>query len=237
MTSSVLLDNVSHKELRIITARGAVWGDDVMSAVVFPAEFRNLQACYPIVFQKTAEAPGFQPVALFGFQQGENLFLGPRGWEASYLPLAIERQPFLIGVHGDEGLSVHVDMASPRISTSEGEPVFLPHGGSTDYLERVNSVLLAIHEGMQDLPAFVNSLLEHGLLESFVLDTELPDGSTSRLAGLYTIDEERLATLPGAALEQLQGTGRLLPIYMALASMSRFRDLIERRNRRHTVPA
>lgn len=237
MTSSVLLDNVSHKELRIITARGAVWGDDVMSAVVFPAEFRNLQACYPIVFQKTAEAPGFQPVALFGFQQGENLFLGPRGWEASYLPLAIERQPFLIGVHGDEGLSVHVDMASPRISTSEGEPVFLPHGGSTDYLERVNSVLLAIHEGMQDLPAFVNSLLEHGLLESFVLDTELPDGSTSRLAGLYTIDEERLAALPGAALEQLQGTGRLLPIYMALASMSRFRDLIERRNRRHTVPA
>lgn len=237
MTSSVLLNNVSHKELRIITARGAAWGDDVMSAVVFPAEFRNLQAHYPIVFQKTADAPGFQPVALFGFQQGENLFLGAQGWEASYLPLAIERQPFLIGVHGEAELSVHVDMTSPRISSSEGEPVFLPHGGSTEFLERVNSLLLAIHEGMQDLPAFVNSLLEHGLLESFVLDTELPDGSASRLAGLYTIDEERLAALPGAALEQLQRAGRLLPIYMAVASMSRFRDLIERRNRLHAAPA
>lgn len=237
MTHSVLLNNVSHKALRVITARGAAWGDDVMSAVVFPAEFRNLQAHYPIVFQKTADEAGFQPIALFGFQQGENLFLGPQGWDADYLPLAIERQPFLIGMHGEDGLSVHVDMDSPRISSSEGEPVFLPHGGSTDYLERVNSLLLAIHQGVQDTPGFVRELLDHGLLESFVLDTEWPDGSQSRLAGLYTLDEDRLAALPGAALEQLQRAGWLLPIYMAVASVSRLRDLIERRNRRCAAPA
>jgi len=231
MTHSVLLNNAAHNDLRIITTRGAAWGDDVMSTVVFPAEFRSLQAHYPIVFQKTADGTSFQPIALFGFQDGQNLFLGPQGWDAHYVPIAIERQPFLIGRSGDE-LLVHVDLDSPRVSANEGEPVFLPHGGPTEYLERVNSLLLAIHEGVQGTPAFIDALLEHDLLESFVLDVELADGSQSRLAGLYTIDEDRLGALGGAALERLNRAGHLLSIYMVLASASNFRDLIERQNRR-----
>ena len=38
-------------------------------------------------------------------------------------------------------------------------------------------------------------------------------------------------------LEQLAREGHLLPIYMVLASMSRFRDLIERTNRRRAAAA
>lgn len=234
MTRSVLLNNVTHRDLRVVTTRGAAWGDDVMSAVVFPAEFRNLQAHYPLVFQKTADATGFQPVAMLGFEPGQNLFLGPEGWDAAYVPMAIERQPFMIGRDGDE-LLVHVDMDSPRIGHdggSEGEPVFLPQGGTTDYLERVNSLLLAIHEGVQATPAFVSALLDHRLLEPFVLDAEGPDGSRHQLAGMYTINEERLARLPGDALQALHGAGHLLPIYMAVASIGRFRDLIDRHARR-----
>ncbi|MBA4178045.1 MAG: peptidase [Leptothrix sp. (in: Bacteria)] len=231
MTLSVLLNNVTHRDLCVVTERGAAWGDDVMSVVVFADEFRNLQAHYPLVFQKTADGTGFQPIAVLGFEPGQNLFLGPSGWDASYVPIAIERQPFLIGVDGDE-LLVHVDMDSPRVGTARGEPVFLPQGGTTDYLARVNSLLRAVHEGVQATPAFVRALLEHELLESFVLDAEGPDGLPARLAGLYTIDEERLARLPGAALQALNAAGHLLPIYMAVASIGRFRDLIERRARR-----
>jgi hypothetical protein len=236
MTRSVLLNNVTHKELRIITTRGAGWGDDVMSVPVFPDEFRSLQAHYPIVFQKSGDGTGLQPIAMLGFEPGQNLFLGPQGWDAHVLPMAIERQPFLIGRDGDE-LLVHVDMDSPRIGSTEGEPVFLPQGGATDYLDRVNSLLLAIHEGVQRTPVFVNALLERDLLESFVLDAELPDGSQSRLAGLYTINEEKLARLPGSELEALSRAGHLLPIYMAVASLSNFRDLIERQARRQAVLA
>jgi SapC len=234
MTRSVLLNNVSHKSLRIVTARGAAWGDDVMSVPVFPDEFRSLQAHYPVVFQKTADGTGFQPIAMLGFEPGTNLFLNEQGWDAYYVPMAIERQPFLIGRDGEE-LLVHVDMDSPRISSTEGEPVFLPQGGATEYLERVNSLLLAIHEGVQHVPLFVNALLENDLLESFVLDAEGPDGSQSRLAGLYTIDEERLARLSGAKLEALSRAGHLMPIYMAVASLSNFRDLIERQGRRRAA--
>jgi hypothetical protein len=231
MTRSVLLNNVTHRDLRVVTTRGAAWGDDVMLAVAFPAEFRDLQAHYPVVFQKTADAPGFQPVAILGFEPGQNLFLGPDGWDASYVPMAIERQPFMIGRDGDE-LLVHIDMDSPRIGSVEGEPVFLPMGGTTDHLERVNSLLLAIHQGLQATPSFVRALLDHDLLESFVFDAQGPDGTQHRLVGMYTINEERLAALRADALQALHAAGHLMPIYMAVASLGRLRDLTERHARR-----
>ena len=83
------------------------------------------------------------------------------------------------------------------------------------------------------MPAFIAALLAHELLESFVLDIELDDGSQNRLAGFYTINEERLAGLSGAALEKLNRAGYLQPIYMAVASLSNLRALIARKNRRH----
>jgi len=230
MPNHVLLNNVDHKDLRIITTRGARYADNVMLATTFPSEFRDLQAHYPIVFRKTGEGDSFEPVALFGFQDGENLFLDDQRWDASYLPLAIERQPFLIGITNGEPL-VHVDFDSPRVSRTEGEAVFLTHGGNTEFLEQRNSILAAIYQGVQSTPAFIEALLEHALLESFVFDIELNDGSQNRLAGLYTINEEKLAALGGDAIGRLHQAGYLQAIYMVLASLSHFRDLIERKNR------
>lgn len=231
MTNNVLLNNVDHKDLRIITTRSADYGDNVMFAPTFPNEFRNVQAHYPIVFRKAADGQ-FQPLALFGFEEKQNLFLSSHGWDATYVPLMLERAPFLIG-RSDQQLMVHVDLDSPRVSRTDGEPVFLPHGGSTEFLERMNSVLLAIHEGIESTAPFIGRLLEYQLLESFVLDIQLANGSQNRLTGFYTLNEERLANLSGFALEILSKAGHLQAAYMAIASLANFRALIERQNRAH----
>lgn len=229
MTNPALLNNVDHHDLRVITRHGAEFGDQVMAALTFPAEFRNMQAHYPIVFRKAQDGVSFEALTLFGFEEGENLFLGPDGWDATDIPLSIVRQPFLIGVNGEE-LMIHIDLDSPRLSRTEGEALFLPHGGTTEFLERANSTLLTIHQGLQAMSSFVASLLEHELLESFVLDVELDNGSQGRLSGFYTIHEERLAKLNGSALERLHSIGHLQAIYMVIASLSNFRSLIERKN-------
>lgn len=230
MTNHALLNNIDHKDLRVITTRSAKYGDNVMLALTFPAEFRNLQAHYPIVFHKNAQGQ-FEPVTLLGFKEGQNLFLDERGWDATYIPLTIERQPFLIGFSADRQPMMHIDLDNPRVSRDEGEPVFLEFGGKTAFLERMSSVLLAIHEGLAGNAPFIGALLEHELLESFVLDIQLNDGSQNRLAGFYTINEERLAALNGDALQRLNRAGHLLAIYMAIASLSNFRALIERMNK------
>jgi hypothetical protein len=230
MANAVLLNNIDHKDLRVDLRRVSGLGDEVMFAPTFPAEFRNVQAHYPIVFAKTPNGTSFQPVALFGFRDGQNLFLESGSWDATYLPLAIERQPFLIGTAEGEPV-IHIDLDSPRVGVETGEPLFLEHGGTTPALERISSVLLTLHEGVRAVPAFVATLVELDLLESFVLDIELPDGSQNRLAGFYTINEDRFAQLDGTALERLHRAGHLEAVYMAVASLSNFRALIERVNR------
>src|SRR5882724_826048 len=183
MARHVLLNNVEHKAMRVITTRSAALGDNVMSAIVVPAEFRSVQACYPIVFQKRSDTGQFQPLALFGFEERENLFLTESGWDASYIPLSVERQPFLIGGRGSAQqtappqLVVHVDLDSPRISSTQGEPVFLEYGGTTAFLNRTSALLYQLHAGLESTPAFVDALLNLDLLESFVIDIELKDGS------------------------------------------------------------
>jgi hypothetical protein len=232
MTNHVLLNNVDHKDLCVITTRSAQYGDDVMYAVTFPSEFRNIQAHYPIVFRKNAQGQ-FEPIALLGFQERQNLFLTSRGWDATYIPLTIERLPFLIGFSTDKQPMMHVDLDSPRISRTAGEPVFRDYGGNTDFLERMSSVLLAIHQGIAGVQPFVAALLEHELLESFVLDVQLANGSQNRLTGFYAINEERLQGLDGTVLERLHRAGYLQAIHMAIASLSQFRALIERMNERN----
>jgi SapC len=227
----VQLDNNTHRDLRIVTTRGAAWGDDMMTTPVFLSEFRSVQACYPIVFQPADNGPGMQPVALLGLRSGENLFLDAHGWDAPYIPLALERGPFMIGRAGDQ-LMIHVDMDSPRIGRGEGEPAFLSHGATTEYLERVSTVLGTIHHGVETMPAFVAALLRHELLESFVVDIEAGDGSQNRLAGFHTIHEERLAALDAAAVAELHAAGHLAAIYMVLASTAHLRDLIARYDKR-----
>lgn len=234
MANFQLLNNIDHKDLKIITERSAALGDNVWYAVTFPAEFRNLQRHYPIFFTKNPNDGSFEAVAMFGVEDGENLFLHEYGWNASYIPLNMMRQPFLIGFQekdqGGETVRepvITVDMDSPRVSLEQGEPVFLEHGGNSDYLEQINSILKVLYQGISGSKPFFDTLTELDLIESFVLDVQLHDGSEHRLAGFYTINEDVLKELDGEKLEMLIRKGYLEAIYMAIASMSNISNLLE----------
>lgn len=242
MANFQLLNNVDHQDLKVIIDRSAEFGDNVWYAVTFPAEFRNLQRHYPIFFVKHPDSGEFQAVAMFGVVEGENLFLDDNGWNASYIPLNIMRQPFLIGFQEREqngGVQrepvITVDMDHPRVNTEHGEPVFLEHGGNSEYLERVNSILHAVLEGMRHSKPFLDTLDELNLIESFVLDVQLDDGSEHRLAGFYTINEDVLKELDGEQLQRLNQKGYLEAIYMVIASMTNLPALLEKKNQQIKV--
>ena len=230
-----LLDNVTHRHLRVRPERSAALGDARQSALALPAEFRQLQAHFPIVFQLVEGEAGFQPVALFGLEEGQNLFLKDGGWDAPVVPMALQRDPFMIGRAPDDSLQLHIDMDSPRIVGPEegevGTAIFMPHGGFSDYLDHVVQLMEHLHAQAQHLPVFIEALTRHQLLEPFVIDIETPSGEQGRLSGLFTIHEERLTALPGAALEALAREGHLLPIYMQIASLQQLQGLVERQSK------
>ncbi len=233
MTGHALLSADAHRDLRVRTERSAVHGDGVMSCLVVPSEFRQIQNDYPILFQLNQERDSFTAVALFGFQAGENLFLGDDGWEARALPLAMQIQPFLIGgaPDGAGDKKVHIDLASPRIGEGEGMRVFDQDGRATPYLETIVERLDALDIGYRASGAFFAALRRNALLEPLTLEVTLDDGSTNRLVGFHIVDEERLRALDAATLGELHAEGHLMPIFMALASLSNIGKLVERKNR------
>uniref|UniRef100_UPI004048A7FA SapC family protein n=1 Tax=Shewanella sp. TaxID=50422 RepID=UPI004048A7FA len=237
MSQHVLLNSIDHKDLKVNTRRSAALGDNLWYSVTFPQEFRSIQAHYPIFFHKDAATGQFYSVALFGFAQNENLFLSDAGWNATYVPLTVRRQPFLIGQQtvredGVERLQrvIHIDLDHPRVSQTEGEALFLPYGGNTPLLDEVGEMLEVIHHGLIDSQRFIETLIEYQLLESFTLDIELDNGKKHQMIGFYTINENTLAELSAEALAQLHQQGYLQAIYMALASQSNISDLLNLKN-------
>ena len=234
MTDHAILTADVHRDLRINVDRGATFGDALMCCVTMPAEFRQVQNEYPILFRLNQARDGFTALAMFGFEAGENLYLDGDRWDARYRPLAMEIQPFLIGGTPDGAgeRQVHVDMASPRIAAGEGLRVFDVHGQATPYLESIAERLGALDQGFGASNDYFAALQRHSLLEPFTLDVVLDDGSSNRLVGFHAIDEERLQSLDAAALDELHAADHLMPTFMALASLSNLGGLIARKNRR-----
>jgi len=232
MTQHAVLDSLKHRHLRVRTARASALGDAVMACLVMPAEFRRAQAHYPIVFRRDLGTGRMSALALFGFANGENLFVRDNGWDAPWLPLAHAVQPFLIGRNADPDATpqVHIDLASPRVSETEGERLFDDMGNPTALLEDVAQNLGDLDAAYQASDAFLEALERHELLELFALEVPQPDGSHQSLVGFHTINEERLRTLPADVLGELHAAGHLMPLFMAVASVGRFADLIARKS-------
>jgi hypothetical protein len=186
-------------------------------------------------FTKNPETGEFYPIALFGFEAGENLFLNDSGWEASYIPMMIERQPFMIGYQeqadDEKKPIVTVDIKSPRISDTLGEPLFDDNEQPSLYLQKIIGQLEALHKGYEHNKGFIKTLTKLDLLEPFSLEITLNDGSLNKLNGFYTINEDKLLELDGAVLADLNVRGYLQPIYMSIASYSRIKPLIDKKNK------
>jgi hypothetical protein len=234
MPDNALLNNVTHKDLKIIVKRGAEYGDDMWHAPIVPREFRQIAATYPIVFRKVSSTNQFEAVALFGFEPKENLYLDNNGWHADYIPLSVERIPFMIGQAADritreQQSVIHVDMTHPRISFTEGNNVFLPHGGNTPFLERINSVLAELMTGLTASKRFIDILLAEDLLEPFTLKFPVNNERLLELTGFYTINEDILRGLNGDQLARLHNQNHLELIYMVIASLTNIGKLIRKK--------
>jgi hypothetical protein len=238
MANHVLLNNIDHQDLKIITDKSEKYGNNNMYSVVYPFEFKNLQADYPIFFHKDNQHNHYTALALQGFEEDENLFLRNGKWHASYIPLMVEREPFLIGhesrVENGETIQapvIHLDLDSPRVSKDQGSDIFLAHGGNSEYIDKISSTLKAIHESKPSTKLFMDALIELDLFESFNLDIQLTDGSNSRLSGFHTINEEKLMALTGEKLEKLNKLGLLKLIYMVIASHENINALIQQKDK------
>jgi hypothetical protein len=239
MANTVLLDNINHGDLKVITRHSAEFGDNVNQVQTFPTEFEDIQREYPIFFRKAPETGEYQAVALLGLDKGENLFLDETGWHARYIPAILARGPFMIGFQEQEvdgeprkEPMIHVDLDDPRVSKTEGEPLFLPHGGNSPHLERISRALQTVYDGLEIGRSMFAAFDELELFEPVKVEFQLSDTEQYTAGHFYAISRNKLAGLDGASLEKLNKAGFLQSAFLALSSLGNVSKLIDMKNRK-----
>lgn len=244
MTQRVVLNNVDHGDLTFMPRFGAAFGHQVNSVRLFPTEYVEAAREYAILFRHEAETDALFAVALLGLDRDENLFLDATGWHARHIPALHQRGPFRIGmvdraVDGtiQRELMLHVDLDHPRVGAPDGQPVFLPHGGQSPYLDHVVTVLRLVHDGLaQSAPMFA-AFEQAELIEPITLDVALDAETHYTIPDCFTIGPERLAKLDPAALEALHRAGFLAHAFRIVSSLGNVAHLIELKNRKRRAAA
>jgi len=236
MAQYQLLNNIAHKNLRILNRRGADLGDAVGGCAVYPTEFNELQKYYPILFQSAGDG-SWLTIALFGFEANENLFLADSTWSVPYIPAVMERDPFIIGMQerssGEIEPVVHIDLDSPRISKDgEGESVFLPFGGNSPFLDRMTNILSIVHAGVSESERMLAEFTRLDLIERITLDIEFSSGVHYKNNHYATISKEKLVNLPDSEIVNLHRSGLLRYAYLIVGSITNLQQLVDIKNSR-----
>jgi len=241
MAKCEVLNNIDHQDVKIITGYASEFGDDVANVPVFVNEFLQLQKEYPLFLYKDATTGTIFPVAMLGFDE-QNLFLvncqENTIWDANYIPATRSCGPFLIGFQSqwnngklEQSSVVHIDLEHPRISFHEGENIFLPMGGYSDYLNKVTQTLELIQCGAALNRDFINKCITLDLLESVKLEVSVDDIHQYNISGYYTISREKLQGLNEKHINELHQSGYLEVAYYMLASVNNVSALIDRLNK------
>jgi len=231
MTLSILTSD-QHRSIAVDTRARPEYGDTVNRAVALSAEFNELHREYPLLLRKTDEAPGFVAHAILGFEKDENLFVEGDRWTSTFIPATMARGPFSLGYIRPEdggnapaGVKVMIDEQHPRLR-AEGQPVFLPLGGETPYLQGIKRVLQTVDAGLRVDRVLYRELLAMDLLEEVKIQISVFAELRYDFSGYHSINQEKLAALNAEQLLRLHRQGLLAPVYFLISSLGNFQRLV-----------
>jgi hypothetical protein len=181
---------------------------------------------FPVVFIK--ENDNYLPMAIFGINQNQNLFVDDSGqWTAHYTPGFIRRYPFVpaIAQAQDEQMTVCIDEAAACVNQDSGEPLFVD-GKNSDYLEKAILFLQEYKTQTDASIVLVKQLAEAGLLVEQKASFKLNDGQSFNLTGFFIVDTAKLSALTPEATYHLFQSGALHIAYLHLTSLDNLDRLV-----------
>ncbi len=196
------------------------------------SEFVPAARDYPLVFASADRGRSFAPVAVLGIAEGQNLFVDATGeWDRScYLPAFVRRYPFCISklyVDGEPRSERVVCVAKAYVDAGGVE--LFDAGGRPTARWRETERLLAEYEADLDRTAQLCAALARlEVLQPFSMQVLEGGQRAVRLAGIYRVDEARLADLRPASHKVLVEKGFMGRIYAHLNSLENFSRLYAR---------
>ncbi|MFO6447618.1 SapC family protein [Erythrobacter sp. NE805] len=202
-------------------------------------EFVDAQRNFPIVF---TSGEGALPIALFGLNEGVNVFIGEDNMiaEPIYLPAYARRYPFILAKlqPGSDDMSLCFDPTAGMLGKDkDGLPLFAD-GKPSEYTEGVLDFCRRFEEAGQRTKLFMDELAKLDILmegEIAITRNDMPE-TPFVYRGFRMVDEAKLRELPAATLEELAKNGMLMLIYAHLFSLNLMRNIFERQMAQGKVP-
>jgi len=219
------LSSAAHSEWRLRDGDVGFAADTAYAPIVV-GELAAASAAYPVLFSgETA-----QPIVVLGLEQA-NLFVVDGRWDVSaYVPAYVRRYPFgFIATVNPEGFALAIDAGSDRIvrAGEEGAPLF-EDGKPSELTRQALSFCDAFQGEASATLAFGQALKAQDLLIDRRADATLKDGRKLGLDGFQIVDVERFNALPDDVVVDWHRKGWLAMVHFHLASLDRFRNLLDR---------
>jgi len=228
-----------HREKRTRSSDRAPFFATTHAVPLTVDEFILAQRYYPIVFAVGANPV---PLALFGLNEGVNMFVDADGKlrQELYVPAYVRRYPFMLArLRPDaEELSLCFDPASELVGDfPEGQPLFdgdQPSEATRNVLKFCEDFEVAA----QRTSAFVKELQELELLIDGEVAIQLSEAQQPDVyRGFQMVSEEKLRDLRGDQLRKINQSGLLGLIHAHLFSLALVRDVFGKMLAEGKVPA
>ena len=193
-------------------------------------EFAQASTSFPIIFV----GQDYNPVAVLGLHEGQNLFATPeKGFDAdSYVPAFIRRYPFVLaqadaGAPQAEGerMLVAIDRGYEYIAENAEFPFFDAKGEPTAYTQNCMQFCNDFESQVRTTRQFVDMMkgldLFHQRNTTYTPQNVdgTPAGETQLIAEYFGVNEEKLKALPQKKAAELVANGALQQIYAHLNSL------------------
>ncbi|NTU57885.1 MAG: SapC family protein [Chlorobiaceae bacterium] len=235
-SNAVALNRERHSDLTISPSpKGFLFAADLLTVMIVSSEFYDVGRQFPIIFTISPDKV-VQPVALLGFEEGENLFVDEDGkWTGRYIPAYLRRYPFITTDESVDGQAiVCFDEAFDGFNLEGGTALF-ENGEPTAKTVEIQNFLQGYLQQLQQTRAFGAMLLEKDLLREISAQANLVDGRSYGLNGMHMVDEQKFAELSDDEVAHMFRNGTLPLIYAHLLSMRNLQELVERKGTRSQV--
>lgn len=223
-----VIDKERHKHAGLSTKPDLSFARKTNSVPVNAIEFLEAAKHFPIVFTSDEDP---LPVVVLGWEQDNYFITKENLWRThSYVPAYIRQYPFIFYQPDDgdtfflcvdEGSSMYEETAnaqSVRFFDDKGEP--------TDTSKRALEFCSAFAQHLTITRNLCADLKKHKLLAPYHSKAQL-GGKEMQLNGFLMIDEKAFNALSPEVFQEFREKGWLAFIYLALASGTNWKHLIE----------
>jgi len=222
----VPVSHSKHKNVKIKSIDNFDFVKNVHLGSVMVHEFARVAPTYPIIFLEAPDKDAFKPVALFGLEAGENLFIKDNKWQAAYIPAIIRRYPFVLaGSQDSDRYTVCIDEGNRFVNEEEGQALYDEDGNPSEVLEKVKRYLQELQQMELFTAEFVRYLAQKNLFTPMNMNLRVGQQVKS-ITGAYIINENHLNNLSNETFLEMREKRYLPVIYAHLTSLGQMDRLV-----------